>query len=568
MTSEELEVVGSIDLNEEEDEMHYDKLVLSDDSDADDDETLEILLRNEKSHTSGTTNAKSETTIDDSSNDLIENADSFVRAFLTQMRLHETLNTFQAEWYRLEATGSLDRSKIGKVPLRYLEYFYSDQKLRKLESEVKRMQSTATRVQKTWSKLKVERDSYKLAHMRVGQEKHITLEAIRGVLNQTNKKMPALDDLNAKIESADKDRMLLELEVQRLRQMHERLLAAQPKQEPESPKTSKKKQEEETKVPPPNIQTVLPANEGLNPYKEQGKPNLEQLTHRVVTKAHNVPVSCVAVHPKRKVYATTGDDAVWHLWNADNNELLISGRGHTKWISSCAFHPRGAHLATTSADGTVRVWDFLSSKCALVLNGHIDTVWCCDFNSGGRVLASGGADGTVRLWDMQGGQQLSILHQGDKDVNCLKWMPFSNVFVTGGADHVVGLWDARQGAMINRGLGHGGTVFGVAPALNGNTIASVDGHGGIKVWDIRKMNPVFETQYTSGINACGFDASGSFIFAACDDGKAQVFLTDDAKSTWAMSSFDAPCETIAVNADSDLVVCGCMDGSVAVCTMT
>ena len=567
MTQEELEVVGSIDITEEEDEMHYDKLILSDDSDADDDETLEILLRNEKSHTAAAATAKSETTIEESSNELIENADSFVRAFLTQMRLHETLNTFQAEWYRLEATGALDRSKIGKVPIRYLEYYYSDQKLRKLETEVKRMQNTATKVQKTWSKLKVERDSYKLAHMRVGQEKHITLEQIRGVLNQTNKKMPALDDLNAKIESADKDRMLLELEVQRLRQMHERLLAAQPKPEPETPKGKTKKQEPE-KVPPPNITAVLPANDGLNPYEGQGKPNLEQLTHRVVTKAHNVPVSCVAVHPKRKVYATTGDDAVWHLWNAENNELLISGRGHTKWISSCAFHPRGAHLATTSADGTVRVWDFLSSKCALVLNGHIDTVWSCDFHSGGRVLASSGSDGTIRLWDMQGGQQLSILHQGNKDINCIRWLPFSNVFCTAGADHVVGLWDARQGAMIDRGLGHTATVFGVAPALNGHSIASVDGRGGVKVWDIRKMSPVFETQYTSGIHACGFDVSGSFIFGACDDGKAQVFLTDEQKTTWAMSSFDSPCETIAVNNEVDLVVCGCMDGSVAVCTMS
>ena len=33
-----------------------------------------------------------------------------VRAFLAQERLHETLNMFQAEWYRLEATESLDQA--------------------------------------------------------------------------------------------------------------------------------------------------------------------------------------------------------------------------------------------------------------------------------------------------------------------------------------------------------------------------------------------------------------------------------------------------------------------------
>jgi hypothetical protein len=120
------------------------------------------------------------------------------------MRMHETLNVFQAEWYRLEATASLDRSKIGKIPIMYLDYYYLDQKLRKLDSEVKRMKDTATRVQKTWARLKIDRDGYKLAHMRVGHEKHATLEAIRGLLHQTKQKMPTLDDYSAKIESVDK----------------------------------------------------------------------------------------------------------------------------------------------------------------------------------------------------------------------------------------------------------------------------------------------------------------------------------------------------------------------------
>ena len=202
------------------------------------------------------------------------------------------------------------------------------------------------------------------------------------------------------------------------------------------------------------------------------------------------------------------------------------------------------------------------------MQGHSDIVWGCDFQAGGRVLASCGSDSTIRLWDLQGGQQLSVLHQGERDINCIKWCPYSNVFVTAGADHLVGLWDARNGAMINRGTGHKSTVFSVSPSMNGNHIASVDGIGGVKVWDIRKMGVVFETKYTSGIHSCGFDVSGSFIFAACDDGKAQVFITDESKSTWALSSFDQPCESIAVNYDTDMVVCGCMDGNVAICTMS
>jgi WD40 repeat protein len=376
--------------------------------------------------------------------------------------------------------------------------------------------------------------------------------------------MPTLDEFSAKIESADKDRMLLELEVQRLRQLHDRLIASQPKPEPVETKPKA--------APPPSekvtvtIKSILLPNPALNPYAQASKPNLEQLTHRVIHKAHETPIACVATHPKRKVYATAGDDAVWHLWNAENQELLISGRGHSAWITSCAFHPRGAHLATASADGTARVWDFLSSKCALILKGHLDVVWSCDFHSGGRVLATSGSDSTIRLYDLQGGQELSILRGHDRDINCVRRCLFSNTKVTGGADHLVGLWDAREGAMVNRGIGHSGTVFGVAPTLSGSSIASVDSTGEIKLWDIREMRPIFETSYASTLYSCGADVTGTYIFVASDDGKAQVFIRDEAKTSWTLSTFDQACETIAVNADGDMIVCGSGDGSVAVCT--
>lgn len=564
MDEDQYDVVDTIELEEEEEEADLTQLVDSDESDGDDDETLEILTRNEKSHTNATKSGASESPVEETSTELIENSDSFVRAFLTQMRLHETLNVFQAEWYRLEATNSLDRSKIGKIPLMYLDYFYLDQKLRKLESEVNRMKKTATKVQEAWKQLKVERDENKLAHMRVGHEKQAILKSMHGLLHQTKLKMPTLDDYNTKIENADKDRMLLELDVQRLRQVHERLLASQPKPEPVE---IKPKKPEPVKKEPVNIRSILPNKLSPNPYMEATKASLEQLTHRVVHKAHETPVSCVAVHPKRKAYATAGEDGVWHVWNAENSELLISGRGHTSWISSCSFHPRGVHLATSSADGTTRVWDFLSSKCTLILNGHLNYVWGCDFHYGGRVIATCGADATIRTFDLQGGQDVSILRDHNRDVNVVKWIPYTNMLVSGGADHVVGLWDAREGtAMINRGLGHNGAVFGVSPSLNGRYVCSGDCKGAVKVWDIRKMETTCEFNYNGQINSVALDATASYVFAACDDGKAQVFSVEDQKSSWTISSFDMPCESVAINNDGDMVICGAMDGNVSACT--
>jgi WD40 repeat protein len=62
---------------------------------------------------------------------------------------------------------------------------------------------------------------------------------------------------------------------------------------------------------------------------------------------------------------TAGDDDAWHVWNSENNVLLIS---------NYCFHTRGSLLATSSVDGTICVWNFLQSKCSLELKGRLDVV--------------------------------------------------------------------------------------------------------------------------------------------------------------------------------------------------
>ena len=610
---EELEVVGEFEFNEEEDDMKFESVNISDDSDEGDDESFEILLRNNKSHTAAANVQKADQPVENASEQLIENEDSFVRAFFTQERLHDTLKCFLAEFYRLETTGQLDRSQISKIPIMYMTYYDLDKKQRKLLNDVNRLKDGATQVQNTWAQLKVKRNQFKREHMRVTLWKQELLNKISrytNIIQNQHEGMPVLEDLNAKIEAADKDRMLLELEVQRLSQLHNNLLAAQPKPEVEPPKKKEEPPPKEIITPKQILPEIKP--DSLNEYANASKPSLDQLTHRVILRAHpDIPVDCVAIHPVKKIYATGGDDGIWHLWSAENNELLISGKGHESWISTMAFHPGGAHIATGSADSTVRVWDFYQSKCSLILNGHSDVVWGTDFHKGGRVLASCGSDSTIRLWDLQGGAQVSMLRGHHRDINAVKWMPHSNLLVSGGADHLVGLWDAREGAMVNRGIGHEGAVFDVAPALCGNIFAAVDGCGGLKVWDIRKMQPTFETNCGNVIlNGCAFDYSGNFVFTAGDDGKAQVFALEQiAKSkkdeeeehkerlrnqekrkrlpfserpmsepqkivklreasSWALSSFDQPCLSIAINTAANMIVCSCADGSVAICTVS
>ncbi|MFB7613965.1 TIR domain-containing protein [Kitasatospora sp. NPDC056181] len=64
-----------------------------------------------------------------------------------------------------------------------------------------------------------------------------------------------------------------------------------------------------------------------------------------------------AVHPRRPLLATAGDDRVVRLWDPHTGHDLGRLRGHTGRILAVTFSPDGSLLASGGEDGTVRLWN-------------------------------------------------------------------------------------------------------------------------------------------------------------------------------------------------------------------
>lgn len=56
--------------------------------------------------------------------------------------------------------------------------------------------------------------------------------------------------------------------------------------------------------------------------------NVNSTAARII-KGHEKPASCLAVHIRKQVVATGGDDAVFKIYNMSNFEELASGIGHS-----------------------------------------------------------------------------------------------------------------------------------------------------------------------------------------------------------------------------------------------
>lgn len=90
------------------------------------------------------------------------------------------------------------------------------------------------------------------------------------------------------------------------------------------------------------------------------------------------------------------------LWDLETGrEIWTLDGAHHDVISCLAVSPNGRHFASGSADETIKIWDVGTGELVLgPLEGHTSTVFSIAFNYDGTRLVSGSGDETIRVWDV------------------------------------------------------------------------------------------------------------------------------------------------------------------------
>ena len=236
-------------------------------------------------------------------------------------------------------------------------------------------------------------------------------------------------------------------------------------------------------------------------------------------------VESVAFAPDGKTIASANSDSTVWLWDV-NTAQLKTPLEHTARVESVAFAPDGKTIASASADGKVRLWDVNTAqlKITLDLEGHESSVYSVAFSPDGTTLASTDYDNTMRLWDVASGQLKNIiightmavtldgkiiayadwetvqlwdasaqlkttldleghessvfLPEHQSSVFSVAFAPDGKTIAGAGYDNTVWLWDVATGQLKNTLVGHT-----VAFSPDGTTLAITNRHLGLRVWD-------------------------------------------------------------------------------------
>ncbi|KAM4720267.1 uncharacterized protein spag16 isoform 2-T2 [Anableps anableps] len=402
-----------------------------------------------------------------------ESVDDSLRNFLRRLGLTRTLSSFEVEWY-----GSAQTSGGGVVfipdalthrrnLLKELHAVRRDTEL--LRKEVLEAAHGLLRTQR-------QKDFHRLQHRRVSEQKQHLVQVCKHLQEHLEDSEVALQQLEEKHEAAMRTKALLSLQRERAQNLPE----------------PKPNQQEPAKTPPPKRWSRPPnTSRPQIPQEAPGKTSF-QLTCSI--RAHQQPISCIALHPSKPLLASASDDRSWKLW-----ELPRSGE-------------------------KVRVWDFSAGRCVLVLTGHSQPTWGSSFHAGGHLLASCSADRTARLWDVSRGRCRLILRRHAASVNSVAFLPASDLLLTCSADKTLIVWDARRGMCTATFCGHRHPCNHAAFSPATPAVASCDSRGVVNLWDTRKPASPTATVDAGpqGADQVAFDQSGRLLAVAAGDGSVRL----------------------------------------------
>jgi WD40 repeat protein len=214
-------------------------------------------------------------------------------------------------------------------------------------------------------------------------------------------------------------------------------------------------------------------------------------------------VDAVAFSPDGKTLATGCHDGHVRLFDLAKGAQTRDIKAHAvpmqEAIYCLAWTPDGKQVVSGGLDRTLKLWDassgnlvreFKAYKEKEFEKGHRDGVFCVAFSPDGKTLASGGSDRSVKLWKVDDGSvTLELTNPAFKPgplpgapqahpgwVYGVRFTPDGKYLVSsGGAPQNRGYlatWSLPDGKLSSGGEIPGGTIFGLALAPDGKSLAA------------------------------------------------------------------------------------------------
>lgn len=268
-----------------------------------------------------------------------EVVDDFLRNFLRRAGLSRTLRSFEAEWYssaQILLAESLGMTATGVffIPdaLTFRQLLHSE--LQRVSAEKHLLRQDVLVAGDRLLKVQRERDFHRLLYRQVAEEKNRLIEEFKQFKTHLESYEPVLRRLDDKYQAALRQKMLINLKKDRVQNNKQTKLCQEKSQlqEEKSIKRSNSAQKSLAKGAltihtkdfpgPSRISDAEPP-----PEKYETLKSISSLKLSCSIRAHQLPISWIDLHPRKRILASASDDCSWRLWALPSQGEKVSVSG-------------------------------------------------------------------------------------------------------------------------------------------------------------------------------------------------------------------------------------------------
>lgn len=216
----------------------------------------------------------------------------------------------------------------------------------------------------------------------------------------------------------------------------------------------------------------------------------------------------------------------------DGPTILVE---HSGWVNTLTFHPSGKYFASGSDDDTVKIWDAKNNNIVVTLHEHMDDVHALSFSPDGKHLLSGAYDNTIKVWDFKGRKSIATLTKHLGPVRAISWSPKGKYFISGGNDNSIKVWEFSSLKVVATIDAHNNKVNSLSFSPDGKYIVSTSDDKSIKVWNFksRKLHKTFKG-HDFAVNTAIFSPNGQYILSGSSDKTIKIWSPQSGKLLWTL----------------------------------
>lgn len=220
---------------------------------------------------------------------------------------------------------------------------------------------------------------------------------------------------------------------------------------------------------------------------------------------HTDAVYGVTFDPSGRLLASASIDRSVRVVDGAVAALQRSTR-HTDRLHGVAFSPDGQLLATSSADLTVRLWH-AASGASRVLAPATASIGHVAFDPSGKKVVAWGDDRARREIDLETAQVTQVLQQASHGPLIFSPDGKASVAVVDGRLR----WAPREGGAARVFEGPARTLQSLAYSGDGQRVASTEGDGSVRVWEVRSGKSKLLGQHGRGAHGVAFHPGGEWV---------------------------------------------------------